>query len=73
MKKRNEGVKRSMEEVGTRKRVDYNDYSSIEKAHIGQYAPVNGPVRAFNYFSRVLDKIVLEKRIITFRLNEPPN
>ena len=75
MEKVNEGVKRSMEEGGTRKRIKYNDYLATERARIDQYAAENGPARAVHYFSKVLDKKVPEKRIIiiiTFRLNEPP-
>ena len=61
MEKASEGPMHSMEEVGTRKHVNYNDYLAIERARIGQYAPENGPVRTVRYFSRVLDKMVPEK------------
>ena len=37
VEKVNEGVKRSMEEGNTRKRVKYNNYSAAERARIGQY------------------------------------
>ena len=61
VEKANVGVKRSMEEVGTQKRVKYNNYSATERARIGQYAAENGPARAVRYFSKVLDKMVPEK------------
>ena len=61
VEKANKGVQCSMEEVGTRKRVKYNDYSATEGARIGQYAAENGPARAVSYFSKVLDKMVPEK------------
>ena len=37
VEKVNEGVKRSMEEGSTRKRVKYNNYSATERVRIGQY------------------------------------
>ena len=60
VEKANEGVRHSMEEVGTRKCLKY-DYSAIKRAHIGQYAAENSPARAVCYLSKVLDKMVPEK------------
>ena len=60
VEKVNEGVKRLMEEGGTWKRVEYNNYSATERARIGQYAAENGPARAVRRFSKVLDKKVPE-------------
>ena len=73
VEKVNGGVKRSIEEGGTRKRVKYNDYSLTERACIGQYTAENWPARAVRYFSKVRDKKVPEKKrvIITFRWNKP--
>ena len=62
VEKGNEGVKHSMEEVGTRKCVKY-DYSAIERARIGQYAAENVPARAVRYFSKVLDRMVNTKKM----------
>ena len=58
----NKDLKHSIEQDETSKKGHgkYNDYTAKERVQIGKYAAENGPARAVQHFSRILDRKLLE-------------